>query len=241
MKWQTNTNMHNTTQRPNRRHPAGTMVLYESSKLPHGRPYHNLGGTHVGAFIHFKPRQMHGADAAKWDEIAKAARGNQAAYTEHASYSARPTEEPERPVFASKSYGEKAKWKHMDEGKGKDSDKAQAEEEAADPQIQATFKNEADRQLDLYWKSARGDLATQGTLGASANMGIGTFEGHTFFFAEHGSKTPLPGATFTIERGRQVYKYDLTRAGAQKAPSKYANLVREKLRSEGEKLAADEA
>ena len=70
------------------------MVLYESSKLPHGRPYRNQGGMHAGAFLHFKPLSMHGLDAEKWDSIALTARSNQRKHTAWAKYRSTPSEEP---------------------------------------------------------------------------------------------------------------------------------------------------
>jgi hypothetical protein len=36
-------------------HPPGKMVLYESAKFVHGRPYANPKGLHVGAFLHYVP------------------------------------------------------------------------------------------------------------------------------------------------------------------------------------------
>lgn len=50
------------------KHDAGTMVLYESSKVPHGRPYPFEGKYHRGAFVHFKPKDD------SWKEHAKKAR-----------------------------------------------------------------------------------------------------------------------------------------------------------------------
>lgn len=36
-------------------HDEGMTVLYESARQPHGRPFPNKGGIHLGCFIHFKP------------------------------------------------------------------------------------------------------------------------------------------------------------------------------------------
>merc|ERR1719313_659200 len=98
------------------------MVLYESSKLPHGRPFRNKGGPHLGAFCHFKPVHMHGMEAAKWDDVAKKARANQAAHTQWARYSATPSQEPEHPVFAENKIGEGTKWAHLGENDDDDDD-----------------------------------------------------------------------------------------------------------------------
>ena len=55
-------------------HPQRTTILYESSKLIHGRPYRNpkKGGWHLGVFAHFKPDNANfhteeGKDAITWD------------------------------------------------------------------------------------------------------------------------------------------------------------------------------
>ncbi len=93
-------------------HPAGTMVLYESSKLMHGRPDPNEGGVHVGAFMHFKPVHLDGKEAAEWDDISRFARQNSAKWVKSVSYRERPVEEPVNPKFSSHNYGEQARWRH---------------------------------------------------------------------------------------------------------------------------------
>ena len=39
-------------------HHPGTMVIYESAKCIHGRPYKNPKYIHVGLFVHYKPKEF---------------------------------------------------------------------------------------------------------------------------------------------------------------------------------------
>lgn len=52
-------------------HPPATMLLYESARVPHGRPYRNKDGTHLGAFMHFKPD---GPSESEYTEMVRKAR-----------------------------------------------------------------------------------------------------------------------------------------------------------------------
>mmetsp|Transcript_22112 Transcript_22112/g.39213 ORF Transcript_22112/g.39213 Transcript_22112/m.39213 type:complete len:613 (-) Transcript_22112:70-1908(-) len=176
-------------------HPEGTMILYESSKLPHGRPYRNQGGPHIGAFCHFKPVNMHGIDAAKWDNIASSARRNQAMHTQNVQYRSTKSVEPETPVFTKTAYAKGSKWTHLD-GAG-DSNES----------FSVTFKNKSPRMLDLYWESTDGQVVHQGTFAPGTSSSINTFQGHKFFWAEKGSTKPLPSGYMTAEMGRSDYSY----------------------------------
>jgi hypothetical protein len=49
-------------------HPEGTMVMYESAALVHGRPTRNTGGPHLGCFVHYRPKN------ADWQTMANKAR-----------------------------------------------------------------------------------------------------------------------------------------------------------------------
>merc|ERR1711939_1290162 len=80
------------------------MVLYESSKVVHGRPYRNKSGRHVGAFCHFKP--THSAKSMEeWDVVLRKARANMANNVARVSYRAMPSVEPDEPVFTEVEYG----------------------------------------------------------------------------------------------------------------------------------------
>mmetsp|Transcript_35416 Transcript_35416/g.43737 ORF Transcript_35416/g.43737 Transcript_35416/m.43737 type:complete len:211 (+) Transcript_35416:47-679(+) len=188
-------------------HPAGTMILYESSKLPHGRPTPNKGGTHLGAFVHFKPKSMHGTDAKKWDNIANAARDNVRKHTIHASFRSTPPVEPKNPVFSSQKYGEGSVYQKAGEnGKAADDD----------GRISVEFKNAADRSLQVFWyHKSQPDPVFQGKAWPGAGFTINTFQGHTFYWAELDSKKPLPGGKITIDAGKRVYKYSLKKDGTE--------------------------
>eukprot|EP00516_Mucochytrium_quahogii_P008100 CAMPEP_0203748984 /NCGR_PEP_ID=MMETSP0098-20131031/3703_1 /ASSEMBLY_ACC=CAM_ASM_000208 /TAXON_ID=96639 /ORGANISM=" , Strain NY0313808BC1" /LENGTH=610 /DNA_ID=CAMNT_0050637911 /DNA_START=36 /DNA_END=1868 /DNA_ORIENTATION=+ len=180
-------------------HPAGTMVLYESSKLPHGRPYRNRGGVHLGCFCHFKPKQMHGSDAQRWEEIVKKARNNKMLHSEYKPYKSTRSEEPPNPVYSPIPYGEDTRW----QGDGSE------EEAGLEPgQLAVNFINKADRALDVYWQSPEGHSVHQGRLSSGASFSINTYRNHRFFFAEVGSKKPLPAGTLSIEKGRTDYAYN---------------------------------
>jgi hypothetical protein len=184
-------------------HPEGMMVLYESSKLPHGRPFRNKGGPHLGAFCHFKPVHMHGMEAEKWDEVAKKARANQAAHTQWGRYRSTPSEEPEHPVFAENKIGEGSKWKHINQDGDDDYD------DDATSSFSIKFKNKSKRPLEVFWESPDGVKVSQGALAPGATFSITTYQGHRFFFAEKGSDKPLPASYMTAERGRSDYSYSL--------------------------------
>uniref|UniRef100_A0A7S2S776 Prolyl 4-hydroxylase alpha subunit domain-containing protein n=1 Tax=Mucochytrium quahogii TaxID=96639 RepID=A0A7S2S776_9STRA len=182
-------------------HPAGTMILYESSKLPHGRPYRNKGGIHVGCFCHFKPMHMHGTDAAKWDEIVRTARRNQNDHTQWSNYRSQPSVEPKLPVYSKIVYGQGSSWSGA-EKQGKDE-----EDDDDGNMFSAKFENRADREMEVYWESDDGSVVHQGSLGEGSNFVIKTFPFHKFFFAEKGSDKPVPGGYMTMDKGRNLYQY----------------------------------
>jgi len=180
-------------------HPGGTMVLYESSKLPHGRPYPNYSGTHLGCFCHFKPVNMHGTDTKKWDSIAKAARDNVERHRETARYRSTKDIEPEHPVYSDVEYGKGSIWKSNNDNSA-----------TKNAQFTVTFKNDADRALQLFWyHKSEPQPVFQGSAWPGASFNIQTFQGHTFFWAEMEEQTPLPGGKLTIDAGKRVYSYSL--------------------------------
>jgi len=189
-------------------HPAGTMILYESSKVPHGRPTPNKGGSHVGAFVHFKPKHMHGSEAEKWDSVAKGARDNVHAHMISAQFKATPEIEIENPVYAEQSYGEGSDYDPVTKkGKTKTTDNGQYSVE---------FKNRSDRTLRVFWYSNNIDKPVfQGEAWPNAGFTVNTFTGHTFFWAESDSEDPLPGGRVTIDPGKRLYTYSLSKSGKQ--------------------------
>ena len=201
-------------------HPPGTMILYESSKLPHGRPEPNYSGDHLGAFLHFKPKHMNSRDASKWDDIATRARRNMHLHMESAAFRQTQVEEPAKYEYTSEGYAEETIWQKP----GSD---------ASEPGLTVEFKNEADRSLQVYWyHSSQPDPVLQGKAWPGAKFEIQTFEGHTFFWAEIDSKEPLPGGKFTIDPGKKVYTYNLGKDGKKAPASKWANVVKDKIKEE---------
>ncbi|GBG25970.1 Hypothetical Protein FCC1311_021902 [Hondaea fermentalgiana] len=215
-------------------HPAGSMVLYESSKLPHGRPYPNQGGEHLGAFIHFKPRSA-GADMnRRWDDIARVARAHQAGFTSYKNYKQTSIIDPDPATieYASKRFGEGTNWKPVGK-RSASNDDDDDDEKVSNGSFAVDFKNGADRPLDLHWVRPDGGKVLQGTLGRGTQMTVTTFRGHRFAFTEKGGDKALPDGVFTMEAGRSIVKYSLTQAGTPRNPeTKFADKVRERIKLE---------
>jgi hypothetical protein len=95
------------------------------------------------------------------------------------------------------------------------------------------FRNRADRSLDLYWKSVDGKVVLQATVEPSFSTTIGTFAGHHFFWAEEGEEKPLAGSNMVMHDS----KLEVSFSGS-KPVSKWAPLVKDKLRIEREQRAA---
>ena len=76
------------------------MVLYESSKVIHGRPTKNRNYIHVGFFLHYKPISGWEPVLRKVDQI------NEKIIWKH--YRSTETEEPIKPEFSKEKYGEKS-------------------------------------------------------------------------------------------------------------------------------------
>lgn len=186
-------------------HLAGTMVLYESSKLIHGRPAPNPpGSVHVSAFLHYKPQHMHGREATQWDKITKNANANVRAFIASQMYKSKPTVEPKNPVFSKKSYGANTIWQHLNEN----DNNAAVEQE----QLPVTFVNKSDRPLDIVWNGGvEHGLVRQGKLSPGMSFQIHSYPFHKFFWAEVGSDEPLPGGSFQIDAGKSVYTYSINK------------------------------
>jgi len=180
-------------------HRQGEMILYESVSVIHGRPYKNPGPNHLGAFCHFRPTHTEKfANGKGWEETTRASRANQLLNTHKVAYRGRESVEPESPVFTKKEYGAKSRWRRS----------GQAGSQEVDPEsIKAIFKNEADRSLDLYWRSHDGESIHQGTLSPSTSVEINTFRDHHFFWTDRGKVEPLKNSLMIIERGRRTYSF----------------------------------
>jgi len=181
-------------------HPGGIMVLYESSKLIHGRPYINRGPPHLGAFCHFKPRNMDAVMAAAWEKVASDARAHQSKNTKRVRYRSAETVEPERPVFSKKRYGE-------DTGFVRTGQDDSASSRNDQKKLQVTFKNESDRPLAVVWVPPEGEPVEQTTLAPGASTVVNSYLGHRFAWVKPGTTLPLPKGLFTIEAGSRLYRY----------------------------------
>lgn len=86
-------------------HQPKKILLYESSKLIHGRPTPNPVGTHLGAFIHFKPPA-----SMKWPKVSQAAQHFLAEHQSHVQHRTKSSKEPEHPIFTEVNYGDGSTW-----------------------------------------------------------------------------------------------------------------------------------
>lgn len=189
-------------------HPAGTMILYESSKLVHGRPYHNAGPPHLGAFCHFRPVNMDKLEAEKWEEIADAARANQEKNSLHSQYRSTQSVEPKNPVFSKKNYAENTGFRRSDGKKmsgGEDDDEQMDDEE--NKSFLITFKNQYTEPLDIHWVDSSKQLHLQGTVSPGSSFEVVTYLGHKFVWTETGTRKRMPKGMFEVEAGSHVYRY----------------------------------
>jgi len=161
-------------------HPAGTMVLYESAKLPHGRPYPNKEGIHLGAFCHFKPLLINEETTAKWENFVTKARQNQRSHSNTVSYRSTPSVQPSFPVFTVQDYGKESVWRH---------------DSTASPrsplETNAQFLNTHDKVLDLFWVSDDNEHVHQGTLSPGSTMNLNSYLGHKFVWKDGVDAKPL--------------------------------------------------
>ena len=180
-------------------HPPETMILYESSKLVHGRPYKNLGPDHLGAFCHFKPTKMDAISAAQWDKIAAFARANQAKNTKRGSYRSTPVVEPNNPVFSKHKYGENTGFQS--------SANASSRKKKKESYV-VSLANESDSVLKLAWVSPdTGEFIMQGTVSPKASVQMETQIGHKFVWLDPNTEKPVPQGFFEVEAGSRTYKY----------------------------------
>jgi len=172
--------------------PEGTMLLYESHKLIHGRPFVNPGGKHVGCFAHFKPKssvwRSEGANLT-WQEVVDQARERYKRFTRDISYSSMPSEEPEVVEWTSVKYGDGSRW-----GKTKSHD---------DETFPVKFRNPSSRAVSLYWKDDEGNKVHQDDIQPGETAERSTFEGHKFFWSELGSEKPIK--EFKVTRNKKSY------------------------------------
>lgn len=186
-------------------HPAGTMILYESSKLIHGRPYHNKGPPHLGAFCHFKPVNVDLVKAAAWEKVATNARLNQQKNSRVGYMRSTASVEPTNPVFSKTPYGANTGFRKAGEPATDNSD--DDEDDGKPKAFSVQFRNDFGELLDLHWKASNGKLRLQGTIASGTEFSLNTFMGHKFVWTRPGSKEKLPKGEVEIEAGSRTYRY----------------------------------
>lgn len=182
-------------------HSPGTVILYESVKGIHGRPYHmpRAGGIHIGAFFHYRPPKEH----MDWLDIAAKARRAEQSNLKNVPHRSAASVEPARPVLTAKRYGEGSQFERAQSSK----------------QIDVVFKNTGEDPLTLFWRNDEMAVAQCSPVTPKKPCTFGSFPGHQFFwtaflpdvepFETHFDydeiPEALPGSTTTVKRGQKVY------------------------------------
>ena len=201
-------------------HEPGTMIFYESAKVLHGRPYKNEHGTHVSAFLHYKPKHLTSESADNWEKVVRLARNNVNRNVKHVSYrDAATLVEPESPVFTKQKFGDASKWRH-DSGKksGRASNKAddfygeddyddEDDAQGSNGMFTVTFENKSGKRMNVYWKGHTGESVHQGEAAPGTSFAIQTYEGHKFFWADAQDAASKPIQTFTCSKGVRTYTF----------------------------------
>ena len=189
-------------------HPAKTMILYESAKLAHGRPYRlpEGGGNHLGVFGHFCPENIpewFSSHGGTWEDLSAQARRVVPAHTKSARYRSAPTEEPARPryseyILRKEDYEGKANPEDYGGGRG-----------ANAGSFGVTFTNESPVDLMVLWVGPEHGYVYQGLTTPGASTTVESHHGHHFLFAE-----PYPGFDpFDTSFGDPVNAPPLVRGG----------------------------
>ena len=192
-------------------HPPDYMILYESSKLIHGRPYKNRGPDHLGAFCHFKPTKMDAITAQEWDNIASFARKNQARNTQRGTYRSSAIVEPSRPVFSKHKYAEGTGFESSsvtatDNSEGSSSSSRKSNKKKQEGYV-VTMMNASDKPLTLAWLSPDGGVVKHGELTPDSSVQMETHLGHKFAWIDPKTDKIVPQGVFEVEAGSRVYKY----------------------------------
>jgi hypothetical protein len=192
-------------------HLPGTMILYESSKLIHGRPFRNLGPGHLGAFVHFKP--VHTVEqAGEWDEICSRARQHQAWGGKRGVYKSTPVQESMNPVFTTHPYAEFTGFEpgFVEDAKNNNKRATTTTKSSQLTPFAITFINDSDRILDIAWLDpATNELRPIGTIAVGGSLEQQSYLGHKFRWLEYGSGEHVPEGLFEVEAGSHVIRYSI--------------------------------
>jgi len=171
-------------------HKPGYMVLYESARLPHGRPYPLKSGMHTGAFLHYT------VDADSWRDQVDVAFDHLKSNLESTVYKSRPSVELEDPVFTEYPFGRITR----DPGDEEvlvcpdgtelvvvlaDEEEQPADNSNRDVEISLFLKNDDSKLVHVYWIPHEiGALPVyQGKIPPGITYLFGSYLGHAFFFA----------------------------------------------------------
>jgi hypothetical protein len=196
-------------------HPGGTMVLYESARLVHGRPYHNTGPGHLGAFVHFKPLFKTNKEATAWENIAHNAQRNQHRNAKRGSYKSTPSVEPIKPVFTTKLYGKDTGFVPTSANRNNNNhNKKKSTNNNKNPlEMAVKFKNNSNKSMVVVWISPEeGNFVEQGLVSSGSFLVVNTYVGHRFGWVTHeedvdNNKHLILGEVVTVEKDKGVYSY----------------------------------
>jgi hypothetical protein len=194
-------------------HLPGHMILYESSKLGHGRPFRNLGQGHLGAFVHFKP--IHTVEeAGQWEDICNFAREHQQINTKRGQYRSSPVREPNKPVFTKLRYADDTGFESMSNPNSKKKGKSSSSNNRGAPNsVPVTFINESKRRLDIAWiHPETKQYQMVGHVEPMGELKINSYIGHQFQWLEVGGEfkvaSGIGGANVVeIKKGVVEYRY----------------------------------
>lgn len=178
-------------------HPPGKMVLYESAKFIHGRPYKLPEGLHLGAFCHFYPSEENGF---LWKTVTNKAFAHLDKQVLTMEYRSTASVEPSHPVFTTERYFE-FMGDDVAPSLGLDSD---------DIKFQCAFINKGDVMAYLFWEGDESDvLICEVSAGKLCRRSV--YQGHLFFW----SLSPEPiidgrhaTPSFPVAEKTKVYRFD---------------------------------
>lgn len=148
-------------------HGPGKAVLYESAKFVHGRHMRNPVGTHLGAFLHYRPPQGWG----QWTDVSKKANAYMEQHRVRVLYKTTATVEPENPVYTEKVYGEGSHW---------DVDGVLGETEDNN-NVKSIWINRSETPTRLVWLGPNGNEVDQcGVMFKGKECSVDTYVKHGF-------------------------------------------------------------
>jgi len=149
-------------------HLPGKTIIYESSKLIHGRPSHLSKGIHVGAFCHFSPK---GDD---WEKYTNRITANISNMVEYVSYD---SAHDETGIF------ENTVRQQTEQNYFEHTVTESQEDTKDDDDVDLMIVNKNEERIDVYWVSHQGEAVLNCRLQSGDHCRISAGIGHQFFFA----------------------------------------------------------